>query len=50
MSKEFLTLKEISFQIEKGSGLGIIGATGSGKSTIINLLMRSNSLPKEIFS
>lgn len=40
MSKEFLTLKEISFQIEKGSGLGIIGATGSGKSTIINLLMR----------
>lgn len=39
-SKEFLMLKQISFQIEKGSGLGIIGATGSGKSTLVHLLMR----------
>ncbi len=33
-------VKNISFQINKGEALGIIGATGSGKSTIINLLMR----------
>ena len=33
-------LKDISFRIPKGGSLGIIGATGSGKTTIINLLMR----------
>lgn len=33
-------LKNISFSVKKGQRLGIIGATGSGKSTIINLLMR----------
>ena len=33
-------LKNISFTLKKGQTLGIIGATGSGKSTIINLLMR----------
>ena len=33
-------LKNISFSLKKGETLGIIGATGSGKSTIIRLLMR----------
>ncbi len=33
-------LKDIDFSIRKGGSLGIIGATGSGKTTIINLLMR----------
>ena len=33
-------LKNISFTLKKGESLGIIGATGSGKSTIIRLLMR----------
>lgn len=33
-------LKDISFRVPKGGSLGIIGATGSGKTTIINLLMR----------
>lgn len=33
-------LEEISFAIPKGGSLGIIGATGSGKSTIIKLLLR----------
>lgn len=32
-------LKDISFSVPKGGKLGIIGATGSGKSTIIQLLM-----------
>ncbi len=30
----------INFEIEKGGTIGIIGATGSGKSTIIKLLLR----------
>lgn len=33
-------LEDISFTVSKGGRLGIIGATGSGKSTIIQLLMR----------
>ena len=33
-------LKDISFSLRKGEALGIIGATGSGKSTVIRLLMR----------
>jgi ABC-type multidrug transport system fused ATPase/permease subunit len=33
-------LKNISFGIRHGETLGIIGETGSGKSTIIQLLMR----------
>lgn len=33
-------LKEVSFQVPAGSTLGIIGATGSGKSSLINLLLR----------
>lgn len=33
-------LTDIDFSLEKGTSLGIIGATGSGKTTIINLLMR----------
>ena len=33
-------LKDINFKLKQGESLGIIGATGSGKSTIINLLLR----------
>jgi ATP-binding cassette subfamily B protein len=33
-------LSDIDFSIPKGGSLGIIGATGSGKTSIINLLMR----------
>ncbi len=33
-------LYNISFALKRGQSLGIIGATGCGKSTIINLLMR----------
>lgn len=37
---ENANLKDISFRIKKGETLGIIGEIGSGKSTIINLMMR----------
>ena len=33
-------LKNISFKVGKGKTLAIIGSTGSGKSTIVNLIMR----------
>ena len=33
-------LSDIDFSVKKGGSLGIIGATGSGKSTIVKLLMR----------
>ena len=33
-------LTDVSFSLKKGESLGIIGATGSGKSTILRLLMR----------
>lgn len=33
-------LKDISFSLSKGETLGIIGSTGSGKSTLVNLIPR----------
>ena len=33
-------IENLSFRLEHGQTLGILGATGSGKSTVLNLLMR----------
>ena len=33
-------LQDISFKLEEGESLAVVGATGSGKSTLINLLCR----------
>ncbi|MBN2268452.1 MAG: ABC transporter ATP-binding protein [Acholeplasmataceae bacterium] len=33
-------IEDVSFTLKQGQSLGIIGATGSGKTTLINLLMR----------
>ncbi|MGB4661081.1 MAG: ABC transporter ATP-binding protein [Mobilitalea sp.] len=33
-------ITDMDFSIQKGKSLGIIGSTGSGKTTLINLLMR----------
>ena len=33
-------INKVSFSIKKGESLGIIGSTGSGKTTLIHLLMR----------
>jgi ATP-binding cassette subfamily B protein len=39
-SGEDYVLKDVSFEVTPGQRFGIVGATGAGKSTIINLLMR----------
>lgn len=36
--KKFHALSNISFQVEKGDALGIIGKNGSGKSTLLKIL------------
>ena len=33
-------LEDLSFRLERGQTLGILGPTGSGKSTVLNLLLR----------
>ena len=33
-------LRDVSFDVKPGERLGIVGATGSGKTTLINLLLR----------
>ena len=40
------TVENISFSLKKGETLGIIGVTGSGKSTLIQLLMRFYDIKK----
>lgn len=34
------TLKDVNFKIEPGNSIGFVGATGSGKSTIMSLILR----------
>ena len=37
---EDYVLRDVSFEVTPGQRVGVVGATGAGKSTIINLLMR----------
>jgi ATP-binding cassette, subfamily B, multidrug efflux pump len=39
-AKEDYVLRDISFEVKAGQTLAIVGATGSGKSTIINIINR----------
>lgn len=39
-------LEDVSFSLKAGESLAIVGATGSGKSTVINLLLRFYDIQK----
>jgi ATP-binding cassette subfamily B protein len=39
-------LKDVSFEVRPGERIGIVGATGSGKTTLINLLLRFYDVQK----
>ena len=43
---EDYVLKDVSFDVRPGQRIGIVGATGAGKSTLINLLLRFYDVSK----
>ncbi len=42
---EFDALENISFSVEAGQSVGIVGRTGSGKSTLVDLILRTYNVP-----
>lgn len=42
---EYDVLKNASFKINAGENVGIIGRTGSGKTTVVDLILRSYNVP-----
>ncbi len=42
---DFDVLKDISFKINAGENVGIIGKTGSGKTTVVDLILRTYNVP-----
>ena len=43
---EDYVLRDINFEVKPGQRIGIVGATGSGKTTLINLLLRFYDVSK----
>jgi len=39
-------IKNVSFKINKGEHVGIIGKTGSGKTTLVDLILRTYNVPE----
>ena len=42
---EFDVLKDVSFRIEAGENVGLVGKTGCGKTTLVDLLLRTYNVP-----
>ena len=42
---EFDVLRDVSFTIRRGENVGVIGKTGSGKTTIVDLILRTYNVP-----
>ena len=42
---EFDALENISFTIEAGESVGLVGKTGSGKTTLVDLILRTYNVP-----
>lgn len=43
---EFNALEDVSFTIEPGESVGLIGKTGAGKTTLVDLILRTYNVPK----
>ncbi len=42
---EFDTLRDVSFTIHAGENVGLVGKTGSGKTTLVDLILRTYNVP-----
>lgn len=42
---EYDVLRDVSFNIEAGESVGIVGRTGAGKTTLVDLILRTYNVP-----